>query len=283
MIKLERIRTEEAIHENFRGDKRVEFEKELLSEHRKVCRKEIEKHKFPSKWGVVKDQLFEETLKKCAYCESPTAVVAYGDVEHYRPKSKYWWLAYNYDNYLVSCTICNQKYKKAKFPVLNSMMSAPPIKSNTTDDYIDKKAGSFTPDPLNNNEGLDINEFIKRHKDERPLLINPYFDDPQKYFIWNVDTTLEEVELIPVRNDDFSEKCVKAAEDAYGLNRDELKKLRYEVYLNYSTHKLFVNYIGVPAPIKAKSQIIINRLLEDNQPYAGMLKYFENIPVTELP
>lgn len=179
MIKLNRIRTEEAIHANFRGEKRVEFEKDLLSEH--------------------------------------------------------------------------------------------------------KKAGSFTPDPLNNNEGLDMSEFIRRHKDERLLLINPYIDDPQNYFAWNVDTTLEEVELIPVRNNDFSEKYVKAAENAYGLNRDELKKLRYEIYLQYSTHKLYVNATETHLQIKAKSQAIINRMLGNDKSYSGMLKYFENIPVTELP
>lgn len=283
MIKLKRIRTEEAIHENFRGTKRVEFEKDLLLEQRKVRRNEIEKQKFPSKWGVVKDQLLEETSRKCAYCESPTAVVAYGDVEHYRPKSKYWWLAYNYDNYLVSCTICNQKYKKAKFPVLTSMMNAPPIESNTTDDFIDRKAGSFTIDPLNNDEGFDLNKFLGLHNNERPLLINPYVDDPEKYFAWNVDTTLEEVELVPVGNDDLSEKCVKAAENAYGLNRYDLKKLRYEIYLQYSTHKLYVNDSGASGQIKTISQTMINRMLGVHQPYIGMLKYFENIPINELP
>lgn len=44
-------------------------------------------------------------------------MVAYGDGEHYRPKSTYWWLAYNYDNYLASCTLCNQRFKEAKFPI----------------------------------------------------------------------------------------------------------------------------------------------------------------------
>ena len=44
-------------------------------------------------------------------------MVAYGDVEHFRPKSKYWWLAYCYENYLYSCQMCNQRYKKAEFPI----------------------------------------------------------------------------------------------------------------------------------------------------------------------
>jgi hypothetical protein len=41
-------------------------------------------------WKVAKPQLKLESGSKCAYCESPTDSVAHGDVEHYRPKSKYW-------------------------------------------------------------------------------------------------------------------------------------------------------------------------------------------------
>ena len=42
-------------------------------------------------WKAGKPQLKRETGGKCAYCESPTDTVAHGDVEHFRPKSKYWW------------------------------------------------------------------------------------------------------------------------------------------------------------------------------------------------
>jgi hypothetical protein len=77
-----------------------------------------------------------------------------GDVEHYRPKnavwslnepgeeledlvnvrgrkfnkdfdSGYWWLAYSWDNYLVSCPTCNQKWKSALFPIAESRTQAP--------------------------------------------------------------------------------------------------------------------------------------------------------------
>jgi hypothetical protein len=67
-------------------------------------------------WKAAKPQLKLETGGKCAYCESPTDTVAHGDVEHYRPKSKYWWLAYCYENYLYACQICNQVYKGDEFP-----------------------------------------------------------------------------------------------------------------------------------------------------------------------
>ena len=59
-------------------------------------------------WKAAKPQLKIESGGKCAYCESPTDTVAHGDVEHFRPKSVYWWLAYCYDNYVYACQICNQ-------------------------------------------------------------------------------------------------------------------------------------------------------------------------------
>ena len=68
-------------------------------------------------WRGAKAHLKEETRGKCAYCESTTSTVAYGDVEHFRPKSVYWWLAYCYDNFSYSCQLCNQMYKKASFRV----------------------------------------------------------------------------------------------------------------------------------------------------------------------
>ena len=32
---------------------------------------------------------------------------------------------------------------------------------------------------------------------ERPLLINPYFDDPAEYFAWRADDILREVKVTP--------------------------------------------------------------------------------------
>lgn len=115
MIRLKRDRSKDVIHHNFYGKRKETFEKELLLEERRFKRGEIEKRIFKSgRWKPAKKQLLAETGGKCAYCEAPTSVVAFGDVEHYRPKSSYWWLAYCYDNYLVSCQLCNQRFKKTE-------------------------------------------------------------------------------------------------------------------------------------------------------------------------
>lgn len=96
-------------------------------------------------WGAVKDVFFATQHRKCGYCEAQITA-SHGDVEHYRPKgavwklktkgreldrsvkvrgrtfepcydSGYWWLAYDWDNYLFACPVCNQRWKSALFPV----------------------------------------------------------------------------------------------------------------------------------------------------------------------
>src|SRR5882724_3165096 len=103
MIRLIKARTADAIPRNFRGANRVRWNEELLTVQRENLRQGILSFDFRKKsarWKVVRDQLLRESFNKCAYCDTPTKAVAFGDVEHFRPKSKYWWLAYNYDNYL---------------------------------------------------------------------------------------------------------------------------------------------------------------------------------------
>ena len=176
MIALRRERLAGKIHADFCGGTKKQFARELLLAQRRIARGELTKHEWQdSRWKKAKDQLIAETGGKCAYCEAPTTQVAYGDVEHFRPKSTYWWLAYCYDNYLVSCQLCNQKYKKAKFPIKHAPMPSPPILDSTTDDEIEALAGKLAPDPLDPNQ---VDAFRLLHERERPLLLNPYFDDP---------------------------------------------------------------------------------------------------------
>jgi|RhiMetdeSRZDD1v2_1073273.scaffolds.fasta_scaffold515791_2 hypothetical protein len=63
---------------------------------------------------------------KCAYCESDFDAVAWGDVEHYRPKRAvtgavhpgYYWMAYAENNLMPSCQLCNQGIgKRNYFPI----------------------------------------------------------------------------------------------------------------------------------------------------------------------
>jgi uncharacterized protein (TIGR02646 family) len=80
----------------------------------------------------VKNALVKAQHSKCAFCESKFTHVAYGDVEHFRPKGGwvqaegdeltqpgYYWLAYDWANLYASCQLCNQRFKRNLFPILD--------------------------------------------------------------------------------------------------------------------------------------------------------------------
>ena len=284
MIRLNRVRTKKAIHSNFHSGKKRVFEEELLLNQRRIKRGQIGQHTFKSnRWKPAKKQLFAETGGKCAYCEAPTSTVAFGDVDHYRPKSSYWWLVYCYDNYLASCQLCNQRFKKDAFPTQNRKMRSPTIRRNTTDDYITAKAGTIAPDPLDKNR---VNAFIRLHQQERPLLLNPYFDEPAAYFAWHADDVLREVEITPNPENPQIEITVQAANpevepiaaasiEYYGLNRKTLRNDRYTTYERYRLYKKALT----DDRIQQETRILITNAMEGMQapgaPFAGMIRYFD--------
>jgi len=73
----------------------------------------------PGKWNNpdVRGALYAIGGRVCAYC-GRLASDNRGDVEHYRPKSIYPWLTYEFTNYLIGCRICNTSRKSNEFPLL---------------------------------------------------------------------------------------------------------------------------------------------------------------------
>lgn len=112
----------------------------------------------------IKQSLLEMCNNKCAYCETHLHNGMYGNIETFRPKSgargfnneyaplHYWWLAYDWDNLIISCEICDQKYKRDYFPLEDESLRA--------------KIGA---------KGEELEA-------EKPLLINPTLDQPQEHF-----------------------------------------------------------------------------------------------------
>jgi uncharacterized protein (TIGR02646 family) len=146
---------------------------------------------------TVKQALINMQHGKCCFCESKIQHIAFGDVEHYRPKAGYrqndndamqkpgyFWLAYSWDNLLLSCERCNRQYKKNLFPLLHP----------------EKRA--------------------QCHKDdvcmETPLLINPTTTDPKKHIGFRDE--------IPYPIDGSIHG--KTTIEALGLNREELNEVR---------------------------------------------------------
>ncbi len=67
----------------------------------------------------VKNKLILIFGNKCAFCECNTSFGAHCDTEHFRPKSFYYWLAFEWTNFLLSCQVCNRDYKKSIFDILH--------------------------------------------------------------------------------------------------------------------------------------------------------------------
>ena len=95
---------------------------------------------------------------KCCYCERK---LSFGHVEHYRPKRAvkqakglpkehpgYYWLAYDWDNLLMSCPVCNTR-KGILFPLADGTARA-------------------------RDHHVDVGE-------EQPLLIHPVNNDPRDH------------------------------------------------------------------------------------------------------
>jgi uncharacterized protein (TIGR02646 family) len=73
-----------------------------------------------AEYDIVKKDLASMQHQKCCYCEKREEQAKYRDVEHYRPKSPYWWLAWTWENLLFSCMDCNREHKRDQFPLEES-------------------------------------------------------------------------------------------------------------------------------------------------------------------
>jgi uncharacterized protein (TIGR02646 family) len=72
-------------------------------------RKEI-----PDTYREVAQALWRMQHMRCCYCEV-FVHREFNDVEHYRPCSLYWWLAWDWSNLLFACARCNRKHKHDAF------------------------------------------------------------------------------------------------------------------------------------------------------------------------
>lgn len=118
---------------------------------------------FPTHWGNadVRGALWAMQGHSCAYCDRELPSNDRGDVEHFRPKSIHWWLAYTFENYLLSCSVCNSSYKKTKF------LTSPPdaYVDYTMRDQLDQEPRLFidpVADPIDGWFSLSAKEWKSR-------------------------------------------------------------------------------------------------------------------------
>ena len=94
----------------------TEFSKEFQKRYNKEININSEWTTFGSnklKKAIV-DNLEKMYAGKCAYCESDIKSNSFANIEHFRPKSKFPLLCYEYDNMHYVCSACNT-YKRDKF------------------------------------------------------------------------------------------------------------------------------------------------------------------------
>lgn len=222
-----------------------------------------------SAWKPAKGRLKEDAGGKCAYCEASTAIVAHGDVEHFRPKSVYWWLAFAFDNYLFSCQICNQSYKGDRFPISGPLAGAPamppaPPVGQDLDDLLEALILDAT--------AVDDDHLKAIWDDELADLPHPYLEDPEPLFRYEADDGNQEIWLRSAGGE-RADRALSAVETVLGLNREELRRQRYN---DYRTFALLRTMTLTPLDPATRQQVVNELRIQQgrSQPFAGMKRFF---------
>jgi uncharacterized protein (TIGR02646 family) len=139
---------------------------------------------------------------KCAFCETNTHAEAHKDVEHYRFKTYYYWLAYEWTNLLLACQICNRDFKKIQFPLEN-------------------ETNRQTTHPLSITSTLERSEchiLSDRFVAETSLLLHPAIDNPNEHLRFLANGSVEGLT-----------RKGQVSIEVYGLKRENLRKARENI------------------------------------------------------
>lgn len=273
MIPLVRKRKGSAIPKDFLGVKLTEKHVDLGDRYFNSVESGKPMAFASGKWKSAKAKVRADSAKKCAYCEASTSVVAHGDVEHFRPKSIYWWLAYDFDNYLFACQICNQIYKKDFFPVLPEEERLPPPDMPALRPTTKEEANALA-ETLVIDASISTDASVRlRLAGEDADLVNPYLEDPTSLFAFEVDDVNQEVWLRP-GTAARAQRVYDASMKYLGLNREELRRDRYDHYCILVIIKLAKAQPVLSAALQREIERNITRLLDVRTPFAGMSRFF---------
>jgi uncharacterized protein (TIGR02646 family) len=162
----------------------------------------------------VRGKLIQYFGIKCVYCESSPIATSTFRIDHFRPKKHikelpklshkgYYWLAYEWTNFVQSCQLCNQS-KSNHFPLVNE----------TT--RLDESYSKIKRKQFRKLSGIPLNK-------EKRLLLHPELDETENYFIFHEDGTVVSVK-------DEGKKSIKI----YDLNRDDLIFWRNKIVDEYT-------------------------------------------------
>lgn len=193
----------------------------------------------------VKETLIHAQHGKCAFCESKVRHISHGDVEHFRPKAGYrqrdadplgrpgyYWLAYDWGNLYLGCQLCNQRYKKNLFPLVDERHRC----RNHLDDLAK----------------------------ERPAFVDPggaEADDPQVH--------IEFVAEQPRARDGSTLGATTIT--ALGLMREELRERRFDRYRMLAALKSITELLPDEDEGREAAQILMDAI-DDRAEYASMAR-----------
>lgn len=270
MIKLQRNRAAKAIPASFKDGNLEKKAKSLIDLYYETQAAGASINFKSSAWKPAKGALKKESGGKCAYCEASTATVAHGDVEHFRPKSIYWWWAFCYDNYLFACQLCNQTHKGDNFPISGSLAVAPGMPLIKPDGAaLDALAAQFVHDA----QAVTDAQMAALWAPEGAHLVNPYFEDPAPLFDYEVDPANEEIWLRSAggaRADD----AVSSGDQFLGLNRETLRRDRFAVYAELL---VFKEVLDEPVLRESTRRMVgrhVAEMQKQRRPFAGMIRWF---------
>ncbi|WP_129791537.1 hypothetical protein [Sphingosinicella sp. CPCC 101087] len=221
-----------------------------------------------SRWNATKPQLQRETSGKCAFCETPTSAAYYGDVEHFRPKALYWWLAYCYDNYLYSCRVCNGK-KSDQYEHGGPPLAEPAVDPAADDAALALLAAAACPEP---GDAVAIGQLLALLDAEGPGLPNPYRIDPEILFQWAADDVIQEVRAEARPGLPAAASALATAERMVDINREELRIWRWRTY-DFARR---LRDIAASATGQARLDTIdtLRTMAAPTQPFSAMVRYF---------
>ena len=201
----------------------------LTTSEQRVFDKNLYRHK------TVKNALYRLYRQKCGYCESKTLHGGPLEVEHYRPKASvaqdnasrgYYWLAYEWSNLLLSCSMCN-RHKGHRFPISGKRMLEPPERAKWRCDAM---------------------------RDEQPLLLNPEIDDPVAHLTYAANGLVVAIEENPRG---------RASIDTCKLNRQYLIAARRQIVesLSDSLYGQLIRLLALLKRIKVGNTAEFDELL----------------------
>jgi len=190
----------------------------------------------------VKKRLIEAQHGKCCFCESKITHIAYGDVEHFRPKAGfrqraadplgrpgYYWLAYDWSNLYLACELCNQRFKKNSFPLKDASRRC-----------------------LNHQGDLT---------QEEPLFIDPGAMDPERHIEFSREQPRAR------KGSPEGEETIRALD----LRREPLRERRFDWYKSLKLIKRIA--FGHPDEEERREALaFLHEMTQDTAEYASMIR-----------